>query len=439
MSKHNRYIEQFEKNAGKPSDFDSLFAFEDNELIAKKRIRVRKKNGKYAAMAVSAAALVLVSAIALTTLDRMGSGESGISELSTGDSITPRTASQTTDPLALSNLIDTRFEYTLSDDNYIYSAESSEKITDLTKSTYLNSDIILKGYVFKKEYDSGITYTVYPHSYYYRHEISDNCNIVTGEPIEIISTAWDYLGSYAELQTGNEYIIPVNISENENGTLDYSYSDQSCFAIRKTEQGWMLPESFEQLAYGAETVTNDITNYFDYGNLCVVKDTYEFDLFTALGNLFIYEHSNVVFCPANTNELYISPIEFTGRSIDKSEVSADDSSVLLMTGEGEVFSDYNQTVVYSGTNLNGELILVLSMNNDDIIGICSGFEKLLVESGTVITDYSIAMAELGSQPAYCRLFNENGELWHDSERSAIVGYTANVYEITAVDYVTYAD
>ena len=40
MNGRNKYAEQFDRNAGEPADFDSLFRFEKGELIAKKRIKM---------------------------------------------------------------------------------------------------------------------------------------------------------------------------------------------------------------------------------------------------------------------------------------------------------------------------------------------------------------------------------------------------------------
>ena len=48
MNGRNKYAEQFDRNAGEPADFDSLFRFEKGELITKKRIKMHSSRRKKA-------------------------------------------------------------------------------------------------------------------------------------------------------------------------------------------------------------------------------------------------------------------------------------------------------------------------------------------------------------------------------------------------------
>ena len=81
MNGRNKYAEQFDRNAGEPADFDSLFRFEKGELITKKRIKMRSSRRRIAAMTITAAAVTAAAVFGLSYLNSSGTSDISIAEL----------------------------------------------------------------------------------------------------------------------------------------------------------------------------------------------------------------------------------------------------------------------------------------------------------------------------------------------------------------------
>ena len=81
MNGRNKYAEQFDRNAGEPADFDSLFRFEKGELITKKRIKMRSSRRRIAAMTITAAAVTAAAFFGLSYLNSSGTSDISIAEL----------------------------------------------------------------------------------------------------------------------------------------------------------------------------------------------------------------------------------------------------------------------------------------------------------------------------------------------------------------------
>ena len=112
MSRNRKYMEQFDRNAGKPSDFDSLFHFEKGELIAKRKIRVKSTRSRIAAMCSAAAVIGIAAFAALAYINTKGITSDSVMSRTTGDVSSELTAyiEENGSQAKLSDFVD-RFEY----------------------------------------------------------------------------------------------------------------------------------------------------------------------------------------------------------------------------------------------------------------------------------------------------------------------------------------
>ena len=172
MNGRNKYAEQFDRNAGEPADFDSLFRFEKGELITKKRIKMRSSRRRIAAMTITAAAVTAAAVFGLSYLNSSGTSDISIAELAE--------MSETT--ASLDEFLESSSEHLLSEFikptdicfHAAVTADASQQDISLDEA-----DIILRCRVITKNYlpesDTGrIEYELSPIEYYYADNVSPN-------------------------------------------------------------------------------------------------------------------------------------------------------------------------------------------------------------------------------------------------------------------------
>ena len=189
MNGRNKYSEQFDRNAGKPADFDSLFRFEGEELIAKKKIRMKSSKKRIAAMTVSAAAVAGAAFIGLSYISSAGlsSQESGICELAE--------MSAETSSLSLSTGNEANTEYSLSElisqSEYYSPYMNTEDDYPSGEYSLENADIILRCRVVAKEHSDVLqtSYEICPLEYYFANNSNDASEIDPYVPSEGLSVS----------------------------------------------------------------------------------------------------------------------------------------------------------------------------------------------------------------------------------------------------------
>lgn len=280
MSRNRKYIEEFDRNAGSPADFDNLFRFSGKEIIANKKIRVRSSKKRAALMSVSAAAVITAAILGLSYFGEISKNVNISIEENAGgfdmDSETEMVEFEAGNYISdepsqyhLSELV-SRFDYYLTDTD-ISAAEDFLFSREWTAENYLNSDIIMMATVVKKELleDGTLLYKLHPNECFYELDTDNNIDVVhiaNAVTVDVAAPmmAQIYPSAYTELQAGSTYILPINITDITRYDLieDIEYSlvldDDAFFPIRYTEYGWLVSDTCGKLAEGAASVSVDI-------------------------------------------------------------------------------------------------------------------------------------------------------------------------------------
>ena len=236
MSRNKKYIEQFDRNAGKPSDFESLFHFEKGQLMAKRRIRVRSTRSRIAAMCSAAAVIGIAALAALAYINTKGIASDTVMSRTTGDVSPELTAyiEESSQSAKLSSFIDS-FEYEVTGDLsgnndllWDYSADSETQ--DLHSTDW---QAVIRFRVASKQYTNGkIVYNVKPLEFFAEEDYSAAISNYENDTITFSVPVYDL----RELQTGKEYIMPFLAYDLAYNDIIFHADDTGYFA-EKTDKG----------------------------------------------------------------------------------------------------------------------------------------------------------------------------------------------------------
>lgn len=246
MSGNRQYRSEFNKKAGDPADFDTLFGFNENELTIKRRIRIKSNKKRIAAMTSSVAVITAAVIFGLSYINMSGTDNQGISELA--DINTEALSEYMTDEMAdvsgcrLSELTD-MFDYSYYEQNNSLRSSSDYSFESLYGET---ADAVIRARVVKKTYLSeSAAYILLPEECYIKTQLNERAD-VSEEWLNRYIEVTVPLNNYTrELQPGSEYILPLVYSDEGLFSVPESYSP-----IRMTERGWLFD------AYG-----NDVISY----------------------------------------------------------------------------------------------------------------------------------------------------------------------------------
>ncbi|MDE7293167.1 MAG: hypothetical protein K2N72_01955, partial [Oscillospiraceae bacterium] len=411
MSGSNRYKDDFDRHAGAPAEFDSLFVFENGELRAKKRIR-KARGGRHTLVSlVTAAAVMIAAGAALSAVSRGGMPTLG--ELSTGDDIEATTAAVTTAVTVVGGadvIVATEPDVVLSyEDEIALLSEEAEALRVLDKFDYSvipsvsgaavrsvavdsmyadvmsTSDIILTGTVCDKSYDDStgdIIYEIFAAELYSKADVtpllSEQGNIMT-----VHCTFGGSIGVYDELQIGSEYIMPIIIGHNGDEETAY-LADSEGKCIRKineseAEPNWeMDPDVYADLLNIIEKSADSTVYYRTGGSVSTAVVSDEAlqkgleEFFSESGRAYLSEHSSLSTEPGRCtlSEIFTSESE-TGGFEQVHYYETETSSVmttLVLENENHfvLAPEVNGIVEYAGDSLSGEKIIRVKISDSSL-------------------------------------------------------------------------
>lgn len=424
MNGRNKYAEQFDRNAGEPADFDSLFRFEKGELITKKRIKMRSSRRRIAAMTITAAAVTAAAVFGLSYLNSSGTSDISIAELAE--------MSETTAPL--DEFLESSSEHLLSEFikptdicfHAAVTADASQQDISLDEA-----DIILRCRVITKEYlpenDTGrIEYELSPIEYYYADNVSPNS---TFTDIMYVSSDPAADGELGEMQIGDEYIIMLNATD-EYGNVQISLSENTV-PIRRTAEGWLIDSRCTELCGSAVPVTNDIESksgreFFLEPSDDAMNEKLQYALDKSTRKYYHHtaEISSVTLTDGESNVSYTSDIReihqfseiFGGSASDifeKVRTEDEDGGTVLVLDNEEYFQLYPHitgTVSFADRNYeSSETVMILTASGAARTVIFTGLSSREVNGGDQ-ADTGTLIGQCGSEPIYIRCYDDMGQL-----------------------------
>lgn len=424
MSRNRKYIEQFDRSAGKPSDFDSLFRFEKGELIAKRKIRVKSARSRIAAMCSAAAVIGIAAFAALAYINTKGIASDTVMSRTTGDvspELTAYIEENGSQPM-LSDFID-RFEYEVTGD-LIGNAEllwdySSD--TETYNEYFTDWQAVMRFRVSSKHYTNGkIVYCIKPLECFAEEGFSQSLNSLENETITFSVLAYDL----RELQTGKEYIMPFLAYDlTANDTI--FHADNTGYFAEKTDNGWLIydcgvnhSELFEAMEEDTEEVFNDINGTGSY-HLEPSDEKMNEKIRTFLDSReTVYYHTEF---DNGTVQMMLADIlpgaEFEKKRYAVNERGEPDRTLLILDNE-QYFSlmpNISGNVVFAGTSLNGDKCAAVELAYYGEPAeefycrtiLMSGFTELNVSTGDII-DENTVIGVCGSEPVYMQFIDNNG-------------------------------
>lgn len=317
------YKRQFDKYSGGAADFDSLFEFEGDELITKKRIHIHKNRFRRMVNAAAVVVLLLAAVIGLSVLGETLRGNISAGENTSGEETglddgfadISATAAQIieTPVIPINDIPGLENDYSLYND-YSYSANQSVFINMPDESVFAAADAVISGTVIEKGFAPSDSEDYIYYVFSISAVLADNSGFLsaleddkisidyrTAESAELSESTYAYaeaavevideMVTYAEsvkyiyvysslvdleyysyeMQPDCEYIIPVNMitdsCEDFEELFDFSAGNAVTLAVREAPQirytaaGWLFPDCYETLADGAA----DIVHADDYG------------------------------------------------------------------------------------------------------------------------------------------------------------------------------
>ena len=424
MSRNRKYIEQFDRNAGKPSDFDSLFKFEKGELIAKRKIRVKSTRSRIAAMCSAAAVIGIAAFAALAYINTKGIASDTVMSRSTGDASPELTAyiEENGSQTMLSSFID-RFEYEVTGDRsgnaellWNYSPD-----TDTQNAYNTDWQTVMRFRVVSKKYTNGkIVYCIKPLECYAEEEFSQTLNSLEKETITFSVPAYDL----RELQTGKEYIMPFLAYNLANNDAVFHAYNTGYFAEKK-DKGWLIyncgvyrSELFEAMEADTEEVSDNRTGTGIYHlESSDEKMSEKIRTFLESQNT-VYYHTEFDSSTAQAKLDDILPkAEFEKVRYSVKETGEPDKTLLILDNE-QYFSlmpNISGDVVFAGTSLNGGMCAAVELAyNGEPTEECycrtilmSGLNELYVSTGDSI-DENTVIGVCGNEPVYMQFIDNNG-------------------------------
>ena len=407
MSRNQKYIEQFDRSAEKPADFDSLFRFEKNELIAKRKIKMTNNRSRFAVMCSAAAVIGIAAFVAMAYINTKGIESDSVMSKSTGNvspELTEYIEGNSPAP-KLSELTD-RFEYDISGDSSL----AAEILTNNNINIIEEDDVtvnwqwILRFNVVSKVYDGlNVKYTIKPleayadDSFMLDMEESTDGTLTVSVPICVTER---------ELQIGREYIMPLFVYKHNNDSVSYTDLLTDFFAER-TDNGWLI--------YDGGRYDSD---FFDI----LEADTLEVENDRETGGRYYLEPSDDVMNEKLAS--YVNSLNFSYYYQDNdsaSQTAINDTMPLLLDNE-QYFSfapNVSGTVIFAGETVNGELCAAVELanyNESDELPYCkiiliSGLSELYLSTGDIFGEESGNETVIGtysSEPVYVQLIDSSG-------------------------------
>ena len=408
MSRNKKYIEQFDRNAGKPADFDSLFRFEKNELIAKRKIKMTNNRSRFAVMCSAAAVIGIAVFAAMAYINTKGIEADSVMSKSTGN-VSPELTEyieENSPAQKLSELTD-RFEYNISGDSTLASEILTNNISVIEEDDVtVDWQWILRLNVVSKEYDSSeIKYTIKPleayadDSFMLDMEASIDGTLTVSVPI---------YPTERELQIGREYIMPLFVHTHNDDNIHHTDHLTDFFAER-TDNGWLI--------YDGGRYRSSLFDILEADTLTVDNDT------ESVGKYYLEPSDDVM------NEKLISYVNtsnfayhYQDNDADISQTVLDDTMPMVLVNEQD-FSfapNISGTVIFAGETVNGELCAAIDLENyseSDELPYCktviiSGLNELYLSTGDIIGDLGneTIIGTYSSEPVYVHFIDSNGML-----------------------------
>lgn len=408
MSRNKKYIEQFDRSAGKPADFDSLFKFEKNELIAKRKIKMTNNRSRFAVMCSAAAVIGIAVFAAMAYINTKGIEADSVMSKSTGN-VSPELTEyieENSPAQKLSELTD-RFEYNISGDSTLASEILTNNIGVIEEDDVtVDWQWILRLNVVSKEYDSSeIKYTIKPleayadDSFMLDMEASIDGTLTVSVPI---------YPTERELQIGREYIMPLFVHTHNDDNIHHTDHLTDFFAER-TDNGWLI--------YDGGRYRSSLFDILEADTLTVDNDT------ESVGKYYLEPSDDVM------NEKLISYVNtsnfayhYQDNDADISQTVLDDTMPMVLVNEQD-FSfapNISGTVIFAGETVNGELCAAIDLENyseSDELPYCktviiSGLNELYLSTGDIIGDLGneTIIGTYSSEPVYVHFIDSNGML-----------------------------
>lgn len=436
MSGNMQYKNEFDKNSGKPADFDSLFRFDGEEIVAKRRIRMHSGKKRALWMTSSAAVIMAAAVFGLSWLGSSGiDSDEGVCELADVTEAQMNELSEYIEnesEVSLSDLL-SRFDYNLaalSDDEYSELIEGGS-IAEITSDAYKNADIIMNAQVVGKTYyGSDIMYTLYPIEYYYLQDIS----FEPGENIIVSSAFYHVGGAYSELQTGSEYIVALDLESDNTSIANCRMANPYAFPMRKTDHGWLVPADFSAFSENTESVINDIDGFYDYGDLVLEKS--DENMKSKLYSYCADSDKKYYYADVGTNDTngtaMFDLFDYSSENLDFESVKhyikedgSTDKTVLVLENEKyfELIPAISGEVIFIGKNVFGENIEVIQTSMvgnaaEAQTAVFVGMSEITVSVGDSVAGDIIG--KCSDAPVYCRFIGMYGPIevdiydWEDT-------------------------
>lgn len=424
MSRNRKYIEQFDRSAGKPADFDSLFRFDKNELIAKRKIKMTGRSSRLAAMCSVAAVIGIAVFAALAYINTKGIESDTVLSKSTGN-VSPELTEfiEENSRVEMLSAFTDRFDYYISGDDVLSSDTSAYRSNIVEESDIsVNWQWILRFNAVSKKYDgSNIIYTLKPlegyvdDSFLLDIESSDDQTLTVSVPA---------LMTVGELQTGREYIMPLFVYRSDDDGILHTDYPTDFFAV-KTESGWLIYDGgtyyskfFDELEADTLEIYNDMNangKYFlepsDEAMNAKIKSYADRADYT-----YYYQENGIEVTRTALSDIMPSA-DFEKVRYGTTASGGTDKTLLVLDNEQYFsFVPYISGVVaFAGKTVNGELCAAVELENSKGLGdvpycrtvIISGFSELYVSTGESL-DGGTAIGMCSSEPLYMRLIDSSG-------------------------------
>lgn len=408
MSRNKKYIEQFDRSAGKPADFDSLFKFEKNELIAKRKIKMTNNRSRFAVMCSAAAVIGIAVFAAMAYINTKGIEADSVMSKSTGN-VSPELTEyiEENSPVQkLSELTD-GFEYDIMGDSTLAAEILTNNISVIEEDDVtVDWQWILRFNVVSKEYDSSeIKYTIKPleayadDSFMLDMEASIDGTLVVSVPI---------YPTERELQIGREYIMPLFVHTHNDDNIHHT-DHLTDFFSERTDNGWLI--------YNGGRYRSSLFDILEADTLTVDNDT------ESVGKYYLEPSDDVM------NEKLISYVNtsnfayhYQDNDAAISQTVLDDTMPMVLVNEQD-FSfapNISGTVIFAGETVNGELCAAIDLENyseSDELPYCktviiSGLNELYLSTGDIIGDLGneTIIGTYSSEPVYVHFIDSNGML-----------------------------
>ena len=408
MSRNKKYIEQFDRNAGKPADFDSLFRFEKNELIAKRKIKMTNNRSRFAVMCSAAAVIGIAVFAAMAYINTKGIESDSVMSKSTGN-VSPELTEyigENSPAQKLSELTD-RFEYNISGDSTLAAEILTNNISVIEEyDVTVDWQWILRFNVVSKVYDSSeIKYTIKPleayadDSFMLDMEASIDGTLTVSVPI---------YPEERELQIGREYIMPLFVHTHNDDNIHHTDYLTDFFAER-TDNGWLI--------YNGGRYRSSLFDILEADTLTVDNDT------ESVGKYYLEPSDDAMneklISYVNTSNYYY---HYQDNDAAISQTVLNDTMPMVLVNEQD-FSfapNISGTVIFAGVTVNGELCAAIDLENyseSDELPYCktviiSGLNELYLSTGDIIGDLGneTIIGTYSSEPVYVHFIDSNGML-----------------------------